>query len=139
VLPSHHHPHQQSLASCSDPSTTTTDTDTDTDTTITLPQCPLPPRDQWDEALEARMVLLQARGLAPQFFLTAEALEPAGGGWALPQDVWDVLEVGGWVGGPAPPRRRGLLCPAPPSPGPPRELLLLLLLLLRCVLRPGCP
>jgi hypothetical protein len=68
------------------------------------PQCPLPPRDQWDDALEARMVLLQARGLLPQFFLTAEGLEKAGG-WSVPQDVRDVLEVGrppcwldGWMG-----------------------------------------
>jgi hypothetical protein len=49
------------------------------------------------------MVLLQARGLRPQFFLSAAALgkaegaEGAKGGqaWKVPQDVRDVLEVGG--------------------------------------------
>lgn len=48
------------------------------------------------------MVLLQARGLRPQFFLSAAALgkaegaEGAKGGqaWKVPQDVRDVLEVG---------------------------------------------
>ena len=45
--------------------------------------CPLPPPEQWDEALEGRLRLLAARGRRPQFFLTAaelKALATGGGG-----------------------------------------------------------
>ena len=40
--------------------------------------CPLPPREEWDDVMHARMALLGARGLSPRFFL------PVGG---LGQDV----------------------------------------------------
>lgn len=47
--------------------------------------CPVPPSDQWDDIMHARMQLLQLRGLKPQFFLSLGDLErhmPGGGAQA---------------------------------------------------------
>jgi hypothetical protein len=41
--------------------------------------CPLPPPAEWDAPLRARVAALRARGLAPQMFLPAAALEAPGG------------------------------------------------------------
>ena len=38
--------------------------------------CPLPPPEEWDDVLAARVALLRRRGLAPQLFLPAAALSP---------------------------------------------------------------
>ena len=44
---------------------------------IIMVACPLPPPQEWDEALHARVELLRSRGLTPQVFLTAEHLSEA--------------------------------------------------------------
>ena len=37
--------------------------------------CPLPPREEWDDVMHARLALLEARGLSPRFFLPASQLQ----------------------------------------------------------------
>ncbi|MEW5303031.1 MAG: hypothetical protein WDW36_005763 [Sanguina aurantia] len=71
--------------------------------------CPLPPKNQWDNVMFARVELLQAYGLTPQFFLQhpdavraaaqrggsspASASTSQGGALVLPPGVLDTLEV----------------------------------------------
>ena len=40
-------------------------------------KCPLPPVEQWDEVMRARLLFLLKQGLAPQLFLPASNLPPA--------------------------------------------------------------
>lgn len=44
---------------------------------VIMVACPLPPAQEWDEALHARVELLRARGLMPQVFLPAQHLSEA--------------------------------------------------------------
>ena len=37
-------------------------------------KCPLPPAEQWDEVIRARMLFLLGKGLSPQLFLPASRL-----------------------------------------------------------------
>ena len=42
-------------------------------------KCPLPPVEQWDDVMRARMLFLLDKGLSPQLFLPASRL-PVGAG-----------------------------------------------------------
>ena len=37
-------------------------------------KCPLPPVEQWDEVIRARLLFLLDQGLSPQLFLPASSL-----------------------------------------------------------------
>ena len=44
---------------------------------VLMVKCPLPPAEQWDEVMRARLLFLLKQGLAPQLFLPASNLPPA--------------------------------------------------------------
>ncbi|CAK0754341.1 hypothetical protein CVIRNUC_002290 [Coccomyxa viridis] len=68
---------------------------------VLMVTCPLPPAEQWDDVIRARMLFLLGKGLSPQLFLPASRL-PDGTGhqgsrdhidaW-LPNSVQDVLKA----------------------------------------------
>ena len=41
---------------------------------VLMVKCPLPPVEQWDDVIRARMLLLLEKGLSPQLFLPANRL-----------------------------------------------------------------
>lgn len=41
---------------------------------VLMVTCPLPPAEQWDDVIRARMLFLLGKGLSPQLFLPASRL-----------------------------------------------------------------
>ncbi|KAK9806362.1 hypothetical protein WJX72_011435 [[Myrmecia] bisecta] len=62
---------------------------------VLMVRCPLPPSDQWDRTLQARVELLQEKGLTPQLFLPTSAIEQTGGSneLHLSEGAWQTLEA----------------------------------------------
>ena len=46
---------------------------------VLMVKCPLPPVEQWDDVIRARMLFLLDRGLLPQLFLAARRLPDVAG------------------------------------------------------------